>query len=99
MGMWAMFAQLTDSSLAQVIGGTQRKVAVGISLGIQANPDALVQRAIAAGAEGYRKIKIKISPGADIEYVAAVRAALPDAHLMADANNAYTLADADHLAR
>jgi O-succinylbenzoate synthase len=99
MGMWALFAQLTDSSLAQLIGGTQRKVAVGISLGIQANPDALVQRASAAHAEGYRKIKIKIKPGADIDYVAAVRAALPDAHLMADANNAYTLADADHLAR
>ena len=99
MGMWALFAQLTGSSLAQVIGGTQRKIPVGISLGIQANPDALVQRATAAAAEGYRKIKIKIKPGADVEYVAAVRAALPDAHLMADANNAYTLADADHLAR
>ena len=99
MGMWAMFAQLTGSSLAQVIGGTQRQVAVGISLGIQSDPDALVQRAAAAAAEGYRKIKIKIKPGADIDYIAAVRMALPNAHLMADANNAYTLADADHLAR
>ena len=99
MGMWALFAQLTDSSLAQLIGGTQRQVGVGISLGIQPNPDALVQRASAAAAEGYRKIKIKIKPGADVDYVAAVRAALPDAHLMADANNAYTLADADHLVK
>jgi O-succinylbenzoate synthase len=37
-------------------------------------------------------------PGRDIEYVAAVRAALPNAHLMADANNAYTIGDAEHLA-
>lgn len=99
MGAWGLYAELTGSALAQLIGGTQRQVPVGISLGIQADPAALVQRARAAAADGYRKIKIKIMPGADIEFVAAVRAALPDAHLMADANNAYTLADAEHLAR
>jgi O-succinylbenzoate synthase len=53
----------------------------------------------AAVAEGYRKIKVKIRPGQDVAYVRAVRAALGDAiSLMADANSAYTLADADRLA-
>jgi O-succinylbenzoate synthase len=52
----------------------------------------------AAFAEGYHKVKIKIEPGRDIEYVRAARAALPSAGLMADANNAYTLADAAVLA-
>jgi O-succinylbenzoate synthase len=99
MGAWAVFAELTGRSLAQLLGGTQHRIPVGISLGIQAQPDALVERAAAARRDGYRKIKIKIKPGADIEYVAAVRAALPDAELMVDANNAYTLADADHLAK
>ena len=48
--------------------------------------------------EGYRKIKLKIKPGADLEYVGAVRDALGDnAPLMVDANNAYTVADFDHL--
>jgi O-succinylbenzoate synthase len=43
---------------------------------------------------------VKIQPGADVEYVGAVRAALgPDVHLMADANSAYILADAAHLAQ
>ena len=37
-------------------------------------------------------------PGRDVEYVAAVRTALPDAQLMVDANNAYQLSDADQLA-
>jgi len=67
---------------------------VGISLGIQASPQALVGKAAQARAEGYRKIKMKIKPGRDREYLEAVRAALGgDAPLMADANNAYTLAD------
>ena len=98
MGAWAMFAQLSGCSLARLIGATQRRIPVGISLGIQDHPDALVARASSAHEAGYHKIKLKVMPGRDIEYVAAVRSALPAAHLMADANNAYTLQDADHLA-
>jgi O-succinylbenzoate synthase len=83
----------------RVLGGTRERIEVGISLGIQKTPEALVERAGKALADGYRKIKVKIKPGADVEYIRAVRAALgPDAPLMVDANNAYSLADADHLA-
>jgi o-succinylbenzoate synthase len=100
MGCWALAAQLQGAPLAVFIGGTRERIATGISLGIQPNPGALVERAGRAHAEGYQKIKIKIKPGADVEYVAAVREALgPGAHLMADGNSAYTLADAQHLAR
>ncbi len=97
MGCWALSALTQELSLARILGGTRTDVAVGISLGIQETPEALVQRAAAAHAQGYQKIKLKIMPGRDLEYVAAVRAALPDAHLMADANNAYRLEDAEHL--
>jgi O-succinylbenzoate synthase len=59
----------------------------------------LVAKATEALAAGYQKVKIKIAPRKDVEWVAAVRAACGDsAHLMADANNAYTLDDADRLA-
>jgi o-succinylbenzoate synthase len=99
MGLWALAAQRANRPLAQLLGGTRAHVDVGISLGIQPTPAALADRARAALRDGYRKIKLKIQPGADIEYVAAVRAALgDDAPLMVDANNAYTLDDADHLA-
>src|SRR5690606_21194347 len=63
------------------------------------SPEALVEKAVSAARDGYRKIKLKIEPGADIEYVAAVRRALPHAPLMVDANNAYTLDDAPRLAQ
>lgn len=99
MGCWALFAELMQCSLAQLLGGVQARIPVGISLGIQSGPAELVERATAAYRLGYHKIKLKIKPGADIDYVEAVRRALPDAHLMADANSAYTLDDADHLAR
>lgn len=98
MGIWAVAATQAGVPLAKLLGGTRDRVAVGISLGIQPSPEALVKKATAAIAEGYRKVKIKIEPGHDIEYVRAAREALPSAELMADANNAYTLADADVLA-
>ena len=99
MGAWALAALLSGEPLSLFIGGTRPEIAVGISLGIQSSPERLVAKARAALAEGYRKVKIKIEPGHDVEWVRAVRDAVgPDAHLMADANSAYTLDDADRLA-
>jgi len=98
MGCWALAAELERLPLSTMLGGTRDQVPTGISLGIQSSPDRLVDRALAAVAEGYRKIKLKIQPGQDVAYVHAVRAALgPDVELMADANAAYTIADATHL--
>jgi O-succinylbenzoate synthase len=98
MGMWVLEATRQGVPLATLLGGTRDAIATGISLGIQPSPEALVEKARAAIAQGYRKVKIKIAPGQDVAYVRAVRDALgPDAPLMADANNAYELADADLL--
>jgi O-succinylbenzoate synthase len=99
MGCWALAAELEQVSLSALLGGTRDRVPTGVSLGIQASPDLLVERAVAAVAAGYRKVKLKIQPGQDVPYVHAVRAALgPDIELMADANAAYTIDDASHLA-
>jgi O-succinylbenzoate synthase len=100
MGCWDLAARQRNVPLSRLLGGTRDRVATGISIGIQANPAALVERARAAYDAGYRKIKVKIQPGSDIEFVRAVREALgPDVHMMADANSAYTLDDIDHLAQ
>ena len=94
MGAWALEAEMRGMPLSRLVGGTRDRIATGISLGIQSSPEALVERAGRAIAEGYRKVKIKIMPGADVEYVTAARRALGDeAPLMADANNAYDIDD------
>ena len=98
MGAWALQARLDGVSLAQALGGVREQVPVGVSMGIQESPEALVALARRNQAQGYRKLKIKVAPGRDVDYVRAVREALgPDASLMVDANAAYTPADADHL--
>ncbi len=100
MGAWGLAAEAQDVPLSTLLGGTRERIPTGISLGIQSEPALLVQRAQAAVAAGYRKIKVKIRPGQDVDYVRAVRRALgSEIGLMADANSAYTLDDADHLCR
>jgi O-succinylbenzoate synthase len=99
MSCWALEAEVSGQPLAAVLGGSRREIPVGISLGIQPTPRALVEKALAARAEGYRRVKLKIMPGADLDYVAAVREALPDHALSVDANAAYRPADTAHLAR
>lgn len=99
MGCWGLAAEMQQVPLTKLLGGTRDRVPTGISLGIQSAPDRLVERARAAVAAGYRKIKLKIQPTQDVEYVRAVRQALgDDVEIMADANAAYTIADASHLA-
>lgn len=97
MASWALVAARDGIPLARLLGGTRTEIPTGISIGIQESPQALVERVGRALADGYRKIKVKIGPGHDLEFLRAVRAAYPDAPLMADANNAYTLKDSAHL--
>lgn len=98
MPTWHIAALREEKPLAAFLGGTRERVATGISLGIQESPADLVERAARAREQGYRRIKLKIEPGADIEYIAAVREELgPDVPLSADANSAYALADRNTL--
>jgi O-succinylbenzoate synthase len=98
MGCWGLQATIEGVPLARLLGGTHERVPTGISLGIQPTPALLVERAVAALEAGYRKIKLKIQPRQDVAYVAAVRDVLgAGVEIMADANAAYTIADADHL--
>ncbi len=97
MACWNLMAEETGLPLARLIGGSRDKIATGISIGIQESPAALVQKARACLEQGYRKIKMKIKPGLDIDYVSAVREAFPEAPIMVDANNAYQLDDIEVL--
>ena len=99
MGCWALEAELAGTSLSALLGGERARIATGVSLGIQSSPGALAERVARARGEGYQRVKVKIGRDRDVDYLRAARAALgPDASLTADANSAYTLADADRLA-
>lgn len=84
-----------DVSLASWLGAERTRVACGVSVGIAGSTGELLDQVAGYLDEGYRRIKLKIEPGADVERVRAVRAAHPDIPLSVDANAAYALADAE----
>lgn len=101
--LWDWFAKSENKSLSQMFSATQttqpnyaapERITVGVSVGLQANPSALVKRVGEYLAEGYTRIKIKIKPGHDIELVRALRQEFPTIRLQVDANSAYRLKDA-----
>jgi o-succinylbenzoate synthase len=95
--LWDIEAQQKDVSIVKLLGGTRTEISCGVSLGLQASPEALLKKVDIELAAGYQRIKLKIKPGKDLEYVRAVRAAHPNILLSVDANSAYNLDDAGHL--
>ncbi|CCO07537.1 o-succinylbenzoate synthase [Desulforamulus hydrothermalis] len=95
--VWDLYARQQGIPLSQALGGRRQTIEVGISIGIQESVDKLLALVEQYVEQGYRRIKIKIRPGWDIEAVAAVRNRFPRIPLMADANSAYTLADLERL--
>jgi O-succinylbenzoate synthase len=92
-----LFGKQQNRSLRDLLGGTRERVAVGVSVGIQPSPSALVDTVAGYLEQGYRRIKIKIKPGRDVEETWAVRRAFPDTRLQVDANSAYSLKTAEAL--
>lgn len=95
--IWDIYAQQTNESLAQALGGTKRTIDVGISIGIQPSIEKLVDLVRGYVEEGYKRIKVKIKPGWDVDVMRTLRETFPDVAIMADANSAYTLDDIEHL--
>jgi o-succinylbenzoate synthase len=99
MAVWDLFARSTGRPLRDVLGGAGDAIATGVSLGIQPSIDDTVRLVAAHVDLGYKRIKLKIKPGWDLEPLRAARAAFPTLVMTADANSAYTLNDVAHLQR
>ncbi len=97
MAIWDLIGKRDGKSLRELFGGQHEKVQVGVSIGIQTSPSAMVQTVERFLADGYRRVKLKIKPGRDVGDTAAVRSAYPDLRLQVDANSAYTLETAEAL--
>src|SRR2546428_5343193 len=85
-------------SFGQFLGATRTAVDCGVSVGIHSSIPELLQTVGGYLDAGYLRIKLKIKPGWDVEPVRAVRERFGDVPLQVDANTAYSLADAKHLA-
>ena len=97
--VWELVSLREGVSLAKLLGGTREKIGCGVSIGIQPSMDqqlATVEKEVAAG---YQRIKLKCKPGWDEQMFERVRERWPDILLSCDANSAYSLDDADRIAK
>jgi O-succinylbenzoate synthase len=95
---WDLQARRNGNPLWKEIGGGAREeIPCGVSIGIQDTVEQLLEKIETELAAGYQRIKMKIKPGWDVDVIRQVRERFPKIRLMADANSAYTLADADRL--
>jgi o-succinylbenzoate synthase len=88
--MWDILAQRAQQPLWRLWGGERRTFPVGVSIGGK-TLEAVLQRASSAVDAGYRRLKVKIWPGFDVEVASALRQRFPDILLQVDANSAYTI--------
>lgn len=95
--VWDLYAKQQGLPLYKVLGGEKTEVEVGISLGLEKSDDIIIEKIREKVEEGYKRIKVKIKPGRDVEMIRAIREVFPDIPLMADANSAYTLDDIELL--
>lgn len=92
--MWDAHAQSLGVPLYELFGASARPVPSGVAIGIYDTIDELIERVERFVREGYRRVKIKVQPGWDVEPVAAIRERFPEVPLMVDANAAYSIEDA-----
>ena len=91
--LWELYSKQQGLPEWKALGGVKTEVEAGISLGIEKTPDDLCRKVEESLKKGYHRVKCKIGPGHDIQYLSAVRKQFGDIMLMADANSAYTLDD------
>jgi len=95
--VWDADAQQKQQPLWKLLGGSRNEIACGVSIGIQDTVDDLLERIAKELAAGYRRIKVKVKPGWDLNVLEKVRARWADILLSVDANSAYTLDQTEHM--
>ena len=95
--LWDAEAQEKQMPLWRLLGGTLPEISCGVSIGIQDSIEQLLEKIQTELAAGYRRIKIKVKPGWDVNVLERVRSRWPEIVLSCDANSAYTLDELEHL--
>jgi O-succinylbenzoate synthase len=92
--LWDVHAQTLGTSLKRALGGTQSTITPGVVVGVMNSMDELETSVRARSAEGYKRIKLKIQPGWDVDIVRHVRKVVGDEFVLhVDANGAYSRDD------
>ena len=95
--IWEAEALQKNLPLWKLLGGSRSEIPCGVSIGIQDSVEQLLEKIQTELAAGYRRIKVKVKPGWDVNVLEKIRSRWADITLSCDANSAYTLDQVEHL--
>ena len=95
--LWDAEAKQKNQPLWKLLGGSRTEIPCGVSIGIQDSVEQLLEKIQIELAAGYRRIKVKVKPGWDVNVLEKIRSRWADITLSCDANSAYTLDQVEHL--
>lgn len=95
--LWMLYSEMEGASISSLLGGEATSIPVGESIGIHPTMKEELEEISIRIDEGYRRIKVKIKPGFDVNVVSAIREKFGDIDLMVDGNSAYSLKDMNTL--
>jgi o-succinylbenzoate synthase len=95
--LWEAETLQKRQPLWKLLGGTRKEIPCGVSIGIQDSIEQLLEKTQTELAAGYRRIKVKVKPGWDLNVLERIRSRWADITLSCDANSAYTLDQVEHL--
>src|SRR5271163_4345427 len=95
--LWDAEARQKKMPLWKLLGGARREIPCGVSIGIQDSVEQLLEKIEIELAAGYRRIKVKVKPGWDVNVLEKIRSRWSEITLSCDANSAYTLDQVEHL--
>jgi O-succinylbenzoate synthase len=95
--LWDAEAQQKQQPLWKLLGGSRREIQCGVSIGIQDSVEQLLEKIETELTAGYRRIKVKVKPGWDVNVLERIRSRWSEILLSCDANSAYTLDEVEHL--
>ena len=95
--LWEAETLQKRQPLWKLLGGTRKEIPCGVSIGIQDSIEQLLEKIQTELAAGYRRIKVKVKPGWDLNVLERIRSRWADITLSCDANSAYTLDQVEHL--
>jgi O-succinylbenzoate synthase len=95
--LWDAEAKSTNQPLWKLLGGIRNEIDCGVSIGIQDSHEQLLDKIETELAAGYKRIKVKVKPGWDVDVLGKIRKRWPKILLSCDANSAYRPSDLSHI--
>lgn len=92
---WTLQADMQGTPLGPLIGGTAGEIEIGDSYGVYDTYDMLLAAIDRGLSQGFRRVKLKVMHGWDIDMLRVVRSTYPNTVFHIDCNASYSFEEAE----